>query len=130
MQPRPTAETLNPLNPNTRYSISITQFCVPYHIFDLLQSSIEETLLLVERTHLRHLPVGQFKVENPDILFDIIRIRCARNGREPLLNVPAKNYLCSRLACDSAIFMIVGSFNNAPLLIAPPNGNQQVMWIP
>ena len=62
--------------------------------FFFLQRHVEETLLLVQSTHLRHLLVGQLEVENLDILLDVIGIGCSGNGRETLLHVPAENNLC------------------------------------
>ena len=62
--------------------------------FLFFQRHIEETLLLVQSSHLRHLPIGQFKVENFDILLDVIGIRGSGNGRKSFLHVPAENNLC------------------------------------
>ena len=45
-----------------------------------LQRHIEETLFLVQSTHLRHLLVGQLEIENLDILLDVIGIGRAKGG--------------------------------------------------
>ena len=66
------------------------------------------------------------KSKNGNILLDIIEVRCSGNDREISLNMPAKNYLDGRFTMYLG-YLSDDRLNNAPLDIAPPNRNQQVM---
>lgn len=105
---------------------SVLMFCIPYHLFHLFLRSVEKAFFFIERTHLFHFLVIQFEIENSNILLDIIEVRCSGNDREISLNMPAKNYLDGRFTMYLG-YLSDDRLNNAPLDIAPPNRNQQVM---
>ena len=104
---------------------SVLMFCIPYHLFHLFLRNVEKAFFFIERTYLFHFLVIQSKSKNGNILLDIIEVRCSGNDREISLNMPAKNYLDGRLLCTC--YLSDDRLNNAPLDIAPPNRNQQVM---
>ena len=81
-----------------RVCVRPSQPCSPNHLLHILQRGVEEALLLVERAHLPHLPVGQLEVENLDVLPDVVGIRSAGDDGETLLDVPAQDDLCRGLA--------------------------------
>lgn len=49
------------------------------HLLHLFIGGVEEALLLVERMYLLHLRVGQFKIEDADVFFDMVRVLRAWN---------------------------------------------------
>ena len=108
---------------------SVLMFCIPYHLFHLFLRSVEKAFFFIERTHLFHFLVIQFEIEKWQYSPWYNRGSMLREWQRNLLEY-ASEELSGR-----EIYMYLGylsddRLNNAPLDIAPPNRNQQVMWIP
>lgn len=74
------------------------QLCSPNHSLHIIQCSVEDALLIVERTYLLHLVVAEGKIKYLDIFLYIIGIGSTRYDREAFLNVLAQDDLDWRFA--------------------------------